>query len=118
MKKDEKIIVEIYKEIFEDNFHQYSKRLNRQSIENNKDDTFSQVNKVFISLSEKEKNAIMNMIKIVISDTASTILGTLDGTHMVDNIDKDFQLIYDNEEIQGDLQDLFLALVEDNNDII
>lgn len=76
------------------------------------------MNKIFINLSEKEKKAMMNMVKIIISDTASTILGTLDATHMVDNIDKDFQLIYDNEEIQGDLQDLFLALVEENNDII
>lgn len=76
------------------------------------------MNKIFINLSEKEKKTMMNMVKIIISDTASTILGTLDATHMVDNIDKDFQLIYDNEEIQGDLQDLFLALVEENNDII
>ncbi|MBG5972168.1 MULTISPECIES: hypothetical protein [Proteus] len=49
------------------------------------------------------------------TDTASTIFGTLDGTYFINNIDKDFQLIYDDEEIQGDLQDHFLALVEDNH---
>lgn len=118
MKKDKIVINEIYKELFNDNLKLYSERLNRKYSECNKEDAFSQVNNVFIKLSEKEKQAMINMIKIVISDTASTILGTVDGTHMVNNIDKDFQLIYDDEEIQGDLQDYFLALIEDNNDNI
>lgn len=118
MKKDEFVINEIYKELFKDNLKKYSERLNRRDQESYHETTFSQVNKIFVNLSEKEKQSVIDMIKIVMTDTASTIFGMLDGTHSVNNIDEDFQLIYDNEEIQGDLQDLFLALVEDNNDII
>ncbi|MBG3079705.1 hypothetical protein I4632_05620 [Proteus mirabilis] len=115
MKKDELVINEIYKELFEDNFKLYSERLNRQVQESQHKGSFSQVNKIFVNLSEKEKQSVIDMMKIVMTDTASTIFGTLDGTHFVNNINKDFQLIYDDEEIQGDLQDHFLALVEDNN---
>ncbi|MBI6527602.1 hypothetical protein JEP40_00490 [Proteus vulgaris] len=115
MKKDKFVINEIYKELFEDNLKQYSERLNRPDPESHHEGTFSQVNKIFVNLSEEERNSLINMMKIVMTDTASTIFGTLDGTHFVNNIDEDFRLIYDNEEIQGDLQDHFLALVEDNN---
>ncbi|CRL65551.1 hypothetical protein [Proteus vulgaris] len=115
MKKDELVISEIYKELFEDNLKLYSERLNRQVQESQNRGTSSQVNKFFVNLSEKERQLIINMLKIAMTDTASIIFGTLDGTHFVNNINKDFQLIYDDEEIQGDLQDHFLALVEDNN---
>lgn len=115
MEKDKLVINEIYKELFGDNLKQYSERLNRQDPESYHEGAFSQVNKIFVNLSEKEKQSVIDMMKIVMTDTASTIFGTLDGTHFVNNIDEDFQLIYDNEEIRGDLQDHFLALVEDNN---
>lgn len=125
MKKDELVINEIYKELFEDNLKLYSERLNKQVQESQHKGTFSQVNKFFVNLSEKERQSVIDMMKIVMIDTTSTIFGMLDGTqtifgmldgtHFVNNINKDFQLIYDNEEIQGDLQDHFLALVEDNN---
>ncbi|GLR09508.1 hypothetical protein GCM10007905_22280 [Mixta theicola] len=40
------------------------------------------------------------------------MFGTLDGTHYSDNIDGSFIVTYEDDEIQGDLQDLFIKRVE------
>ncbi|WP_323866672.1 hypothetical protein [Xenorhabdus szentirmaii] len=47
------------------------------------------------------------------ADTASTIFGTIDGSHFPPNINGDFTLLYEDEEIQGNLQDLFIEKYED-----
>lgn len=49
------------------------------------------------------------------ADSASVILGTLDGVHFPDDLDGDFIVTCDGDEIQGDLMDLFIEKAQDNN---
>lgn len=43
------------------------------------------------------------------------ILGTLDGVHFPDDIDGNFIVAYDEEEIQGDLMDIFIEKAQEKN---
>lgn len=57
--------------------------------------------------SPHERGHVFRVIDIVILDTASAILGTLDGTHFPGPLSRDFIATFDNEVIQGDLLDVF-----------
>jgi len=57
-------------------------------------------------LSPHERDHVFRVIGIVILDTASAILGTLDGTHFPGPLSRDFIATFDNEVNQGDLLDV------------
>ncbi|MDX4947321.1 hypothetical protein [Providencia manganoxydans] len=115
MKNDELVTNALYQELFVENVAIYSKRLSRVDDLSSSLGVFDKTRKIYSNLTDDEKETITNLIKVVIADTASVVLGTIDGTHIPNNIDGDFELFYKNEQIQGDLQDYFLELVETNN---
>ncbi|WP_239002484.1 MULTISPECIES: hypothetical protein [Photorhabdus] len=73
---------------------------------------YDKARKSLSKLDDQDKKAIFYLFKIVISDTSSTIFGAIDGSHFPPNIDGDFTLTYEDEEIQGSLQDLFIEKAE------
>lgn len=113
MNKDEVFVSGIFKEIFYDNLPNYEK-----IIKDNKSigkDAYARVSAALASLDDEKKKAVFDFFKVVATDTASLILGTIDGTHFPPGIDSDFILLADEVEIQGDLQDIFLGDVEDKS---
>ncbi|MNI92986.1 hypothetical protein D3C73_1508660 [compost metagenome] len=52
---------------------------------------------------------------VIIADSASVVLGTLDGVHFPDDLDGDFIVSCDGEEIQGDLMDIFIERAQEKN---
>ncbi|MGG4610818.1 hypothetical protein [Providencia sp. Me31A] len=117
MNNDELVINAIYQELFIENVAMYSGRLSRIDDPSSNLGVFGKTRKIYSSLTDDEKKTIIDLIKIIIADTTSVLLGTIDGTHIPNNIDGDFELFYKNEQIQGDLQDYFLELVETNNSL-
>ncbi|MFP1734417.1 hypothetical protein ACLEC1_16665 [Lonsdalea quercina] len=111
MNKDEEFVNGIFKEIFNDNLISYKKTIRENKSNGN--DAYAKVSRALLSLDEEGKEAVFGFFKIVSIDTASLILGTIDGTHFPPGIDNDFKLLSDDDEIQGDLQDIFLGVVED-----
>ncbi|MBI0471675.1 hypothetical protein EXT68_17235 [Pectobacterium parmentieri] len=111
MKKDEQFVDGIFKEIFNDNLPHYEKTINENKTNGN--DAYRKISITLSSLDEEEKKSVFDFFKIVSIDTASLILGAIDGTHFPPGIDNDFKLISDEDEIQGDLQDIFLGAVEE-----
>ncbi|MBP2851585.1 hypothetical protein [Dickeya oryzae] len=111
MKKDEKFVDGIFKEIFYDNLLRYEKIIREN--DGNGNDSYAKVSKALSVLDEEGKKSVFDFLKVVSIDTTSLIFGTIDGTHFPPGIDNDFKLISDDDEIQGDLQDIFLGTVED-----
>ncbi|KKB04910.1 hypothetical protein [Pantoea anthophila] len=113
MNIDEQVVNAIFKELFEDNSVRYKQSL-KKAI-NNDNDVYAKARSALAKLSEVDKDAVLNFIDVAIADTASVILGTLDGTHFPDNIDGDFIVTYKNNEVQGSLQDLFIEKAEEKD---
>ncbi|MDG6894341.1 hypothetical protein [Volucribacter amazonae] len=67
-----------------------------------------------MNLNNEQKEVFFNFLKTVIIDTASTILGAIDGTTFIKDADGEYILKYNNEDIQGCLQDYFLAKAEED----
>ncbi|NRD71844.1 hypothetical protein HQQ94_00985 [Shewanella sp. VB17] len=68
------------------------------------------------SCGPEEKKGIMSFIETIVTDTASTILGGLDGSTDLGALTEEFTVLYEGEEIQGSLQDDFLMRVENQQD--
>lgn len=110
MKTDEKFVTAIFNEIFNDNLQSYIKDISREPDAGN--DSYARIRNVLHTLNDEGKKAIFDFMEVVIADTASTIFGALDGTHFPKGIDSDFKLLSDEEEISGDLQDIFIEKAE------
>ncbi|MCD7835594.1 MAG: hypothetical protein LUG83_02845 [Lachnospiraceae bacterium] len=62
-------------------------------------------------LDDHEKEILFSIIKSTIVDTVSNVLAILDGNESINGID--IQVKLSNKETEGELQDTFLAYVED-----
>ena len=49
-------------------------------------------------------------------DTVSTFLAVLDGVQFLEGQDEELVLLYNKKKINGDLQDIFLAEVEEDSE--
>ncbi|AMA45825.1 hypothetical protein [Pseudomonas alabamensis] len=106
MSKDEQFINAISSELFGEHFRQYKDWLTKPA--DNDIDPYGLARNAMASLSDAQKMDIINFMKVVMADTASSIFGAFDGVHFPNDLDGDFVLFLDGEEIQGDLQSLFI----------
>ncbi|ETK23112.1 hypothetical protein [Pseudomonas sp. FH1] len=111
MNLDEQVISSIFEELLEDNSSNYKKELSKPA--DSKLDLYARVRCALAKLSTSERDDIFRVFDIIIADSASVIFGTLDGTHFPNNINEDFILQYNNKEIQGNLQDIFIEKAEE-----
>ena len=68
--------------------------------------------RVFQNLAPQDQAAIAAFLGVVITDTASIILGVIDGSTGVDSLHGEFRLSYDGSLVSGSLQDHFLMASE------
>jgi hypothetical protein len=113
MSLDEKFVQAIFNELFNRNFDQYRSSLNKPV--NNDKDSYAMARNALAKLEESDRADVVNFLKIVMADSASVILGTLDGVHFPDDLDGDFTVTYAGESIEGDLQDIFIEKAQDKN---
>ncbi|MBF0751753.1 MULTISPECIES: hypothetical protein [unclassified Pasteurella] len=108
----DKIISEaIYDDLMSSVLQYYIDTLDKKSEKSS--DLYGKMREIMSNLNNEQKNIIFKFIRNTIIDTASTILGTIDGTTFPKNADGIYILKYENQEIQGCLQDYFLAKAED-----
>ncbi|MEZ6959788.1 MULTISPECIES: hypothetical protein [unclassified Aeromonas] len=110
MGNDKAVVGSIFNELFFDNLPRYQDALSR--MPNMNSDAYAKARDVISKLGDGEREAIFSFLKLVMTDTASVILGTIDGTHFPDGIVDDFKLFYGEDEIQGCLQGYFIAQAE------
>jgi len=112
MSSNQDFVKAIYDDLFKYNFNQYQEALN--SPPDNGTDLYARARNALASLNDAQRSDVINFLKVVISDSASVILGTLDGVHFPDNLEGDFLLSCDGKEIQGDLMDAFIGKAQDD----
>ena len=108
---DKKFVDAIYSELLEKNFSQYKHSLLRPV--NADKDSYARARNSLALLSDDQKNDVIDFLKLVIADSASVLLGALDGVHFPDDLEGDFIVTVDGEEIQGDLQDIFIEKAQE-----
>lgn len=81
---------------------------------NGDNDSYARARNALALLADEQKLDVVSFLKVVIADSASVVLGALDGVHFPGDLDADFVVSMDGKEIQGDLQDMFLGKVQEN----
>lgn len=113
MKKDELVVTSLASEILDDVFMSYKKNLTDLSKKNDNGDPYSKMRNSLAKLSSEDQVSVFNFIRLAMIDTSSVIFGTLDGSHFPPNIDGDFTVSYNGDEIQGSLQDKLISIAEE-----
>ena len=113
MSRDTEFVNALFNELFAKNYEQYAHSLSKPM--NGDTDRYAKARNALSSLNESERADVLGFLKVVIADTASVLLGTLDGVYFPNDISGDFALSLKGEEIQGDLQDLFIEKAQGLN---
>lgn len=113
MKKDELIVTALLSELLGHTLPYYISNLTDSAKLAGDDDPYSRARCALRKLSTADQEKIFNFLKVVIVDTASSVLGTLDGTYFPSNIQGNFTLEYEGDEIQGSLQDELISKAEE-----
>ena len=81
------------------------------------DDHWRSVVRAYSTMSEEQQVSLRMLAKQAMVDTVSNLLGVLDGTSLLQNYRDDFVLKYGSsgDKLNGDLQDFFLASLEDES---
>lgn len=111
MRRDSEFVGAVFNELFNKNYEQYALSLNKAV--NGETDLYAKARNALSRLNEAERADVLGFLKVVIADTASVLLGTLDGVHFPEDVSGELSLFLEGEEIQGDLQDIFIDKVQD-----
>lgn len=111
MTKSELVTNEIFSELFDGYLEQRKNDL--EGLDAIKvDKMYGGLIGFYQSCGLEEKRGIISFLEAIVADTASTILGGLDGSTDLGGLSGEFTVLYENEEIQGSLQDDFLMKVQ------
>ena len=108
---DQEFVDAVFSELFEENFPQYRDSLTRPINEGH--DSYARARNALAVLSSAQRRDVVDFLRVVIADSASVILGTLDGVHFPGDLEGECVVSLDGEAIQGDLQDMFIQKAQD-----
>lgn len=107
----DKLARALFGELFDKNFEQYKESLSK--VAGIDTDPYGKARSALAQLSDTHRSDVFEFFKVIIADSASVVLGTLDGVHFPDNFEGDLVLTCDGEIIQGDLMDTFVSSAQD-----
>lgn len=108
---DQKFVDAVFSELFDENFCQYKDSLTEPTT--GEQDSYARARNALALLNSAQRLDVVEFLRVVIADTASVILGTLDGVHFPDGLEGECVVSLDGSEIQGDLQDMFISKAQD-----
>lgn len=110
----EELVKSFYDSIVDENLRLYEDIFNTTEITQNTDEYWKQAIGLYNRLDEEQKATLLLIVKQTMIDTISNVLGVIDGSSTLNDYDGSLKLLADNEEVSGELQDHFLAYIEEN----
>jgi len=104
---DQKFVDAVFSELFDEQFFQYKNSLTKPA--NGEQDSYARARNALALLNSAQRLDVVEFLRVVMADSASVILGTLDGIHFPEGLEGECVVSLDGEEIQGDLQDMFIS---------
>lgn len=107
-----RLVSAIYKSILVDNIEIYKNLFETTKVGPKTTKYWKEALVLFEKLSEDDKQALLRIVEQTTIDTISNMLGAIDGSSTLVDFDPEISLIVENQCVQGDLQDIFLEMVE------
>lgn len=118
--QNEVFVKAIYRTIIEGNLasykEMYEERLDHAKLSKSEIDVYwKKQDEFYNKLNSEQKEVLMLMMKQTMIDTISHVFGIIDGSSGLVDAEVEPTLLLDSIDSEGDLQDLFLAYIEDEN---
>jgi hypothetical protein len=113
---NETFIKSIYKTVVEENKEIYKQLLDNTAIDEKTDEYWKKSLNLYNNLSQENRDVLINIIEQTMIDTISNMLGIIDGSSTLNGCNVEPNLFLDDNDIEGELQDLFLAYVEESKE--
>lgn len=110
---DNKLVKNLYASIVTDGYETYKKLFNELEIEEDFIDYWKNALTLYKSFDQEEQKVFFSILNTVMVDTVSTVFGILDGAVSMVEGQCAFTVTADNMHVEGELQDEFLAYVEE-----
>ncbi len=114
--KPEDFVKKIRESILDENVGIYKDLFNSTSVDEASDEYWKEALRFYGKLNSEERETLFKIIRQVSVDTISNLFGVLDGVTCLDDQGEDFTLTIGDDgkgKINGDLQDIFLEIEED-----
>jgi len=95
--------------VVEENTAIYRDLFLKTPIEKASDQYWKRALALFNQLSPSQRDIFFEVVRQVSVDTTSNVLGVIDGANALEGVDAGFELMCGNQQLNGDLQSLFLV---------
>ena len=106
----------IYKSIVVENRSLYKNLYENTYADKSNDEYWKKSLKLYNGLSEENKEIFIKILQQTMIDTISNVLGIIDGSSTLNGCDAEIKLYLNDADTEGELQDLFLEYVEENEE--
>ena len=109
----ENFIRSLYETIVQAGIEEYKVLLDNTNIEDATDKYWISALQLYSNLAEDKKENLLRVIELIMIDTISSVLGIIDGSSTLSGCDVEPKLYLDSIATDSELQDLFLAYIEE-----
>lgn len=106
------LVTAIYNSILVENIEIYKSLFGTTKIGLKTTEYWKSLLGLYEKLSDDDKQVLLRIIEQTVIDTISNMLGAIDGSSTLAELELETGLTVENQNIQGDLQDIFLEMVE------
>lgn len=111
---DSEFVNSLKREILNDLYNRYFNTLNTLPVSDG-DERWNDSKELYSHLSEKQRKELKTFVRLVMTDTLSNVFAKLDNVSSFANQEGFFELTLNGKTISGDLQEIFLMQIEEEN---
>ena len=112
---DSEFVNSLKREILNDLYNRYFNTLNTFSVSGG-DERWNDSKELYSHLNEKQRQELKSFVRLIMTDTLSNVFAKLDNVSSFANQEGFFELTLNGKIISGDLQEIFLMQIEEDNE--
>ncbi|MEC2158776.1 transposase [Virgibacillus halodenitrificans] len=114
-KMNDIFVKSLYESIVKENLQLYKNLYETTNVTSKTDEYWKNAIGFYESLTDENKDTLMRIIEQTMIDTISNMLGVIDGSSTLNDCPFELKLLLDSNDTEGELQDLFLELIEERD---
>ena len=112
---DSEFVNSLQREILNDLYNRYFNTLNTFPVSGG-DERWNDSKELYSHLNEKQRQELKSFVRLIMTDTLSNVSAKLDNVSSFANQEGFFELTLNGKIISGDLQEIFLMQIEEDNE--
>ena len=112
---DLEFVNSLKREILNDLYNRYFNTLNTLPV-SGVDERWNDSKELYSHLNEKQRQELKSFVRLIMTDTLSNVFAKLDNVSSFANQEGFFELTLNGKIISGDLQEIFLMQIEEDNE--